>query len=122
MVARSESVGKLWAAKTLSMTYLHGSAWTGPQDASTNPPVTGLIVVPTVFSHAAVPVFMIVTPFSSLSTRSCDSLIELMRVKLPIRIKTVPLMHDQRAALAQIEPQKNDRCQALFNCARHNRF
>jgi len=57
VVARSESVGKLWAAGTLSMTYPHGSARTGPQDASTNPPVTGLLVVPTVFSHAALPVF-----------------------------------------------------------------
>ena len=32
--ARSESVGKLWAAGMLSITYPHGSARIGPQDAS----------------------------------------------------------------------------------------
>ena len=32
--ARSESVGKVWAAGMLSITYPHGSARIGPQDAS----------------------------------------------------------------------------------------
>jgi len=32
--ARSESVGKLWAAGMLSTTYPHGSARTGPQGVS----------------------------------------------------------------------------------------
>lgn len=105
-------MGKLWAAGTLSMTYPHGSARTGPQAASTNPPVTStsLIVVPTVNSHAALLVFfVIVTPFSSLSThpssRSRDSLIKTDARQSPIRIKAVPLTRGKRAAPGSVEPQ-----------------
>ena len=127
MGARSESVGKLWAAGTLSMAYPHGSARTSPQDASTSPSVTDLIAVLTVNSHAALLVFfVIVTPFSSLSThpssRSRDSLIKTDARQSPIRIKAAPLTRGKRAAPGSAEPQKNDRCQALSNCARHNRF
>jgi len=39
------------------MTYPHGSARTGPQDASTSPPVIPLMAALTVNSHAALLVF-----------------------------------------------------------------
>jgi len=40
------------------MTYPHGSARTGPQDASTSPPVIPLIVALTVNSQTALLVFL----------------------------------------------------------------
>jgi hypothetical protein len=100
VVARSESVGKLWAAGTLSMIYPHGSARTGPQDASTNPPVTSLLVVPTVNSHAALPVFHDRYPVQFAAYAPFFSFMRFAHQtdarQSPIRIKTVPLTKGKR--------------------------